>query len=161
MNLILRDELLAMKEHDLRVRERLAEDGSLFKGYHPEMEEVHRRNAARLLEIIGELGWPGLGLVGEDGAEAAWLVAQHAISEPTFQRRCLALLQAAAEAAEAPAYQAAYLEDRFESLKVVSRDSARQSTQDLTVHLSRFPLKIPTALTSAASLWVWSPWLYA
>ena len=113
MNRRLRDELLAMKEHDLRARARLAEDGSLFQGYHPEMEAVHRRNAARLVEIINEFGWPGLSLVGEDGAEAAWLVAQHAIAEPALQHRCLVLLQAAAQAGEAPPSQAAYLEDRI------------------------------------------------
>lgn len=109
----LRDELLAMKEHDLEVRARLAEDGSLFEGYHAEMEAVHRRNAERLVEIINEFGWPGSSLVGEDGAEAAWLIAHHAIGEPALQRRCLALLQAAAEAGDAPPSQAAYLEDRI------------------------------------------------
>jgi hypothetical protein len=113
MNYKLRDELLAMKEHDLRARARLAADGSLFEGYHPEMEAVHRRNSAKLTEIIHEYGWPGSSLVGDDGAEAAWLVAQHAIGEPAFQRRCLTLLQAAVEAAEVPAWQAAYLEDRI------------------------------------------------
>jgi hypothetical protein len=109
----LRDELLAMRDEDLRVRARLADEGSLFEGYQAEMEAVHSRNAGRLVEIIYEFGWPGSGLVGEDGAEAAWLVAQHAIGQPAFQRRCLALLQAAAEAGEAPPYQAAYLEDRI------------------------------------------------
>lgn len=68
MNVSLRDELLAMKERDLRTRARLAEDGSLYDGYHPEMEAVHRENAARLSQIIDEHGWPGPGLVGEDGA---------------------------------------------------------------------------------------------
>ena len=113
MNQELRDELLAMKKHDLRVRAQLAEDGALFEGYHPEMEAVHRRNAARLVEILDEFGWPGFSLAGEDGAKAAWLVAQHAIGEPTLQRRCLALLQSAVEAGDAPPYQAAYLEDRI------------------------------------------------
>jgi hypothetical protein len=113
MNDRLRDELLAMKEHDLRVRARLAADGSLFEGYHPEMEAVHRKNSAKLIEIIQQYGWPGSSLVGEDGAEAAWLIAQHAIGEPPFQRRCLTLLEAAAEAGAVPAWQAAYLEDRI------------------------------------------------
>ncbi len=113
MNPALRDELVALKESDLAVRARLAADGSLFQGYHPEMEAVHRRNAARLTEIIDQSGWPGVSLVGEEGAEAAWLIVQHAIGEPALQRRCLALLQAAARAGEAPPYQAAYLEDRI------------------------------------------------
>lgn len=111
-----------MREHDLAVRARLAADGSLFEGYHPEMEAVHRRNAARLDAIIDEFGWPGSSLVGDRGAEAAWLIAQHAIGEPAFQRRCLALLQEAVRTEEVPPWQAAYLEDRirvFEGRKQV------------------------------------------
>lgn len=114
MNQELHDELLAMKERDLRVRERLAADGALWKaGYHPEMEAVHRRNAARLAEILAESGWPGSSRVGDDGAEAAWLIVQHAIGEPALQRSCLVLLQAAVKAGEALGYQPAYLEDRI------------------------------------------------
>src|SRR5262245_52910998 len=103
MNQPLRDELVFMEEEDLRVRAELAADGSRFDGYHPLMEEVHRRNAARLREIIDAHGWPGDHLAGENGAKAAWLIAQHAIGEPSFQRRCLELLQAAAEAGDVPA----------------------------------------------------------
>src|SRR5688500_12493537 len=84
MNEALRRELLSLREEDMRVREQLSADGSLFEGYHPHMEAVHRHNAARLREIIGEYGWPGASLVGTDGAEAAWLIVQHAISEPEF-----------------------------------------------------------------------------
>jgi len=126
MNQRVRDKLLTMKEHDLRVRARLADDGLLFEGYHAEMEAVHRRNAVRLVEIMNEFGWPGSSLVGEDGAEAAWLVAQHAIGEPALQRRCLALLQEAAETGEAPPYQAAYLEDR---IRVFEGRKQRYGTQ--------------------------------
>jgi hypothetical protein len=58
MNDGLRDELLAMAAEDRAVRAELAADGSLFAGYHPRMEAVHRRNAARLTEIIEAHGWP-------------------------------------------------------------------------------------------------------
>ncbi len=113
VNEALRAELLAMEEEDLRVRAELAADGSLFDGYHPRMEAVHRDNAARLRAIIDAHGWPGHKLVGEDGAAAAWLIAQHAISEPDFQRRCLASLQVATGAGDIPPWQAAFLEDRI------------------------------------------------
>ncbi len=106
-----------MKDGDLRVRARLAEEGSLFQGYHREMEAVHRRNAARLLEIVEDVGWPGSSLVGAEGAEAAWLIVQHAIGDPPLQRRCLPLLEAAAETGEAPRWQAAYLDDRIRVLE--------------------------------------------
>lgn len=113
MNDALRDELVAMRDADLRRREELAREGSLFEGYHPRMEEVHRENAARLQQIVARHGWPGRALVGEDGAEAAWLVVQHAIGEPNFQRAMLPVLQQAVERGEVPAWQPAYLEDRI------------------------------------------------
>jgi hypothetical protein len=113
VNQAVRDELLAMETEDLAVREELAAAGSLFDGYHPRMEMVHRKNAERLREIIAECGWPGHQLVGEKGARAAWLIAQHAIGEPDFQRSCLALMQAGAANRDIPAWQPAYLDDRI------------------------------------------------
>ncbi len=108
----LRQTLLAMKEEDFSVRAELIAEGTLSEGYHPRMEAVHRSNAARLTGIIEQYGWPGKSLVGEEGAEAAWLIAQHAIGAP-FMRRCLSLLQRAGSRGEAPLWQAAMLEDRI------------------------------------------------
>lgn len=113
MNETLRSELLEMIDEDDRVRARLAADGSLFAGYHPEMEAVHRRNAARLREVVTRLGWPGRTLVGEDGAHAAWRILQHAIGEPDLLRATLPLLQVAAARDEASAAEVAMLEDRI------------------------------------------------
>jgi hypothetical protein len=110
-------ELLELIANDERVRERLARNGSLFLGYHPEMETVHRENAERLRAIIDEVGWPGRTMVGDAGADAAWRVAQHAIGEPAFMREALELVHAAVERGEAPAAHAAYLEDRVRSLE--------------------------------------------
>lgn len=112
MNRALRDELLSMADEDRRVRAELAADGSLFDGYHPRMEEVHRRNATRLKEIIAAHDWLGRRLVGDDGAAAAWLVLQHAIGDPPLQRRGLALLWQAAATGDADPAHAAKLEDR-------------------------------------------------
>ncbi len=106
-----------MVERDLAVRTRLASDGSLFGGYHPEMQAVHEENAAKLAELVDSHGWPTIELVGEDGVEAAWLIAQHAISLPGFCRRCLAELERAAEAGGVPKWQPAYLEDRIRWLE--------------------------------------------
>jgi hypothetical protein len=60
-----------------------------------------------------EQGWPGRSLVGEDGAEAAWLIAQHAIAEPDVQRQALKLMREAAEQGETQLWQVAMLEDRI------------------------------------------------
>jgi len=109
----LHDELLAMRAEDERVRLELTVDGSLYEGYHPRTADVHRRNGARLLEIINEHGWTGKSLVGEEGAEAAWIIAQHAISDPALQHRCLTLIEEAVRKGEIPAWQMAYLTDRI------------------------------------------------
>jgi hypothetical protein len=113
LNRALQQELLDLIAEDERVREELASDGSLFQGYHPQMEQLHRQNASRLREIIQQYGWPGITLVGADGEEAAWRIAQHSIGEPEFMRNVLQLLQIAAEKGEAPLWQVAMMEDRI------------------------------------------------
>jgi hypothetical protein len=70
----------------------------------PEWEtaaSVDADNLAWLKETVAEVGWPGRSLVGEDGAHAAWLLAQHADRDPAFQRRCLDLLTQAVAGREA------------------------------------------------------------
>jgi hypothetical protein len=106
-------ELLAMKAEDLRVRDELARDGSLFDGYHPRMEEMHRRNAARLREIIAERGWPRQSLVGQQATEAAWMIVQHDIAEPQFLRDMLEIFREEAARGELQAKWAALTEDRI------------------------------------------------
>jgi hypothetical protein len=112
-NEALRKELLAMRENDLRVRSETIKGLSIFAGYHPVMEEEHKRNAARLKEIIAGHGWPGKSLVGEDGMIAAWFIAQHAISDPPFQREALKLMKAAHKKDEVSTQAVAFLEDRI------------------------------------------------
>jgi hypothetical protein len=113
VNESLRQELLAMREEDLRVRTELMDAGELGGPYVPRMEAVHVRNAARLRELIAVYGWPAEDTAGEDGAEAAWLLVQHAIGEPEFQRRTLGMLQSCAAEGRVPGWHAAYLEDRI------------------------------------------------
>ena len=113
MNEQLREKLLAMRAEDARVREELAATGELFDGYNPAMERVHLKNAAELERMIDAHGWLGKSLVGADGADAAWLIAQHAISLPEFSRKCLRLIEKAVAENEAEPYQAAYLDDHI------------------------------------------------
>ena len=66
----------------------------------------------RLKEILAEHGWPTYDLVGEDGEDAAWAIAQHSDQDPAFQREALELLRAAVEAGQASPGNLAYLTDR-------------------------------------------------
>lgn len=73
--------------------------------------QVDRDNQKRLKEIISKEGWPGKSLVGNDGANAAWIIAQHADSDVAFQKECLALMEAAPPD-EVRKSDVAYLTDR-------------------------------------------------
>ncbi|GAB2801328.1 hypothetical protein GCM10027275_54260 [Rhabdobacter roseus] len=88
----LAQELIQLAEYDLAVREKLLAEGRLSEGYNPEMEAVHRANAARLQEIIAEIGWPTRSKVGDEASEAAWLIVQHSIGEPAFMKACYELM---------------------------------------------------------------------
>jgi hypothetical protein len=96
----LHDELIAMLERDQSGR---------MGG--PDAEGDAARTA-RLAEILDTHGWPTYDLVGEDGEDAAWAIAQHSDQDPAFQRRALELLRAAVEAGQASPGNLAYLEDR-------------------------------------------------
>jgi len=112
LNEVLREELIAMRTEDLRVRQELVESGELGGSYVPRMEAVHSKNAQRLKEIVDEYGWPHEDIVGHDGAEAAWLIAQHAVGFPDLQRKCLSLMEHSAYEGSIPRWHAAYLRDR-------------------------------------------------
>jgi hypothetical protein len=111
MNQALRQELLALLEEDHAF--------ASAPGHDPSSDRVQRQRLAllgrhrrRLVEILDTHGWPGKRLVGDDGAEAAWMLALHTMPDPEVLRRCLRLLRAAAEAGEAEAWQVAFLVDR-------------------------------------------------
>ncbi len=128
-----------MAAEDLSLREELAADGSLFEGYHPRMQQVHKSNAEGLLKIMQEHGWPGRSLVGEDGAEAAWLIAQHAIAEPDVQRQALKLMREAAEQGEAQLWQVAMLEDRIRLFEGKQQLYGTQFDWDENGEMSPYP----------------------
>jgi hypothetical protein len=135
-----RERLLAMVAEDERVRAELARSGELFGGYHPRMEAVHVANARELSAMLGG-GWPTAAEVGEDGQRAAWLIAQHAIGLPQFQRQCFALLQAAVASGEAPAWHMAMLTDRIRVLEGRPQLYGTQFDWDENGEMSPLPIE--------------------
>jgi len=77
------------------------------------MNSVDKTNTKRMRGIVDKYGWPGKTLVGTDGAGAAFLLVQHADRDTPFQKKCLPLLQKAAEEGEASKSDMAYLTDRI------------------------------------------------
>ncbi len=133
-------ELIHLKHSDLELREGLLKEGTLYDGYHPEMEECHILNGNRLHQIIEQIGWPNQSKVGIDGAEAAWLILQHAISLPDLQRDSLPLLEVEMKKDEIQPYQYAHLLDR---IRFFERKPQRFGTQlDWDEHGDMSPWKL-------------------
>jgi hypothetical protein len=98
------------------------------RGLHDELMAMFRRDQAgrttgkddegdaartlRLAEMIEQYGWPGWTLVGEDGEDASWVIAQHSDLDVDFQQQALALLEQAVADGDASPGNLAYLTDR-------------------------------------------------
>ncbi len=94
MNDNLRKELLSMEKEDQDVLQTLIDNGEIgIVEYHPKIKAIHEKNNRRIKEIINDYGWPGINLVGEDGADAVWLIVQHAVLDTKFMEFCVPLLR--------------------------------------------------------------------
>ena len=91
----LRRELLERVEQDQAIRKELISKGV----EHPDeailarMRVIDTANTERVRAIVRQHGWPSPELVGHDGAEAAFILVQHA--ELTFQKEMLPLVEKA------------------------------------------------------------------
>jgi hypothetical protein len=74
------------------------------------MKEIDNANTERMKAIVRQYGWPGPGLVGQDGAEAAFLLVQHA--ELAFEKEMLPLVEKAYKKGELSGQSYALLLDR-------------------------------------------------
>jgi hypothetical protein len=109
----LRKQLIAMMVRDQQVRDAIGDggDGSDAEAAMTRMLAIDTADTAQLARIIAANGWPGRALVGDDGASAAWLIAQHT-PDHALMRLCLVLMTAAVAAGDASAKELAYLYDR-------------------------------------------------
>jgi hypothetical protein len=112
-----RHRLLALKDAEQALRLELLQSGEPVGGYPARLRQLHEANARELELIVDDEGWPTAESAGGDGAEAAWLMAMHAVSRPSFMRRSLTLLKSAANRGEVPPRHAAMLEDRIRALE--------------------------------------------
>ncbi len=110
----LRQELLTLVQADQAEREGFAAAAaSNDTAYLMRLLAADSARTARLQEIVATLnGWPGASLVGEDGADAAFLILQHSPSHE-FQKQMLPMLKEAARRGEADPQDVALLTDRL------------------------------------------------
>jgi hypothetical protein len=74
-----------------------------------------RANTAELKGLLTQHGWPRRDALGEEADDAAWLIVQHADQDLPFQKRVLALLDAARKDGGTKPEHYAYLYDRVAS----------------------------------------------
>jgi hypothetical protein len=113
----LRQELLRRRDEDQRVRSLVSPPSgqhivSLPDEVAAEWHRVDEDNTRWLGDLLTTHGWPGRTVVGEDGALAAFLLAQHADRAPDLQRAFLQALRRAVAQGEGSPAHLAYLEDR-------------------------------------------------
>lgn len=125
-NVALREELVALRETDqagrVHLHAALQEHGPNSQevlALWEEQERLDTANLQRLREIISRHGWPGISMVGYEGAATAFLILQHANHEA--QVELLPVIEAAAEAGEADRQHVAMLQDRI----LVTQDEAQ------------------------------------
>ncbi|GAB3461810.1 hypothetical protein GCM10027321_22750 [Massilia terrae] len=58
------------------------------------LRAIQHLNKARLQAILRARGWPRLSAVGDDAAQGAWLIVQHADDDLPWQREALAMMEA-------------------------------------------------------------------
>ena len=97
LSLVDADQEVRMRVREIWDREDLSheERNALMAPAGQEMAAIDEAHTRELSTIIDEIGWPTKSKVGEDAAHAAWLLAQHADRDTEFQKRCLALMEAA------------------------------------------------------------------
>jgi hypothetical protein len=104
----LRDILLAMEQADQEARTPLTTafrpgeqpDSATMAAIAERITTTDSMNLARLKQIVEAHGWPGVALVGRDGANAVFLLVQHADRDVAFQKEYLAWLERAFRAGE-------------------------------------------------------------
>jgi len=102
-------ELLIRRDTDQNLR------AALLTGHREAYDQllcIDDENTKWLEKVVNEIGWPGVSLVGDEGAHAAWILAQHADRHPSFQRGCQMLMQEAVARGEALPADLAHLTDR-------------------------------------------------
>jgi hypothetical protein len=106
----LRKELLAMRDADQAVRFAWIADKTAAKL--DAMTALDHQDSERMRAIVATYGWPGSSLVGDDAANAAWLLVQHADKDPALQKDALAKMAPLVETEDVSPTDYGYLWDR-------------------------------------------------
>lgn len=158
----LRGRLLDLLEKDQEARKELLTlfpDASPSSGNikleNPSMEQiriimnvkaVETETTAFIKQVLDEHGFPTFDMVGADGANAAWMLIQHADADPEFQQHALTLMEPLVEAGQADPSDFAHLTDRVLLARGEKQRFATQFAMDDDGVLRPRPTEAPQGL---------------
>jgi len=115
-----------------------------YKTYLKQMAAVDKDNTARMRQIVRQYGWPGKTLVGQKGADAAFLLVQHADADKKFQRKCFPLILKALDQGEMRKPDAALFIDRVLVGEGKEQEYGSQWKWDTgNTHMAPYPIADP------------------
>jgi hypothetical protein len=76
------------------------------------MHDTDKDDLVWMKQVVEKHGWPGASLIGKAGADAAWLLVQHADTDRDFQALCLKKMETLPSGEVEPRH-IAYLTDRI------------------------------------------------
>jgi hypothetical protein len=155
----LRRELLARRDDDQRIRTLVHRGWGQCTAMPAEVaaqwQRIDEDNTRWLADVVSARGWPGRALAGEDGAAAAWLLAQHADRDPARQQRFLDALRRAAGRGKPPCRIWRTWRTGSGSMPGIRSGTAPSSSKP-TANSGRAPSRIRTGWTSAAGKPDWN-----
>ena len=118
-------ELLGRSAKDQAAR-RAFIDGGMKAGEDKAILEIDLANTAWLRALVKSCGWPEQSSIAEDGALAAWLIAQHADATPEFQLEAATAMMPKVIGREASGERLALLVDRHARLQQIPQTYGMQ-----------------------------------
>lgn len=120
-----------------------------------EVSAIDAESTAYLKSVVAEHGWPTKSMVAEDGAQAAWLLVQHADADPQFQAHALELMEPLLTRNEVNPRNVALLTDRVLTGRNEPQRYGTQFADDEHGVMRPLPLEDPSnvdALRAAVGL---------
>ena len=141
----LRAELAARRDADQSARHAVIADPK-DKAAQARALRADAGNTAWMRDVITQCGWPKQSVVGEDGAQSAWLLVQHADMDPEFQSWAANRMKQAVFAGEASGNGLALLVDRNRRLNDLPQVYGMQSYKTPTGTVRFYDIVNPAEL---------------
>ncbi len=111
-----------------------------------ELHRIDKTNTVRMKNIMEQIGWPTISLVGKKASHAAWLLVQHADDDVGFQKTCLRLMKK--NSTDISTANIAYLTDRV----LVGEDKKQLYGTQYIRSKDRPDIWVPHPISNAANV---------